>query len=142
MPRNREDDREDDRDYDDRPPPRKRDHDRDRGDDRDDDRDYEDRPLSRSDRIQEFAGKKVAAGILGILAGGLGIHKFILGFPTAGAIMLVTWLLSFGTGIFCIVPWLATAAISLIGFVEGIIYLTKSDKDFYQTYAVQKKSWF
>jgi hypothetical protein len=31
---------------------------------------------------------------------------------------------------------------SLIGFVEGIIYLTKTDEDFYQTYQVGKKGWF
>src|SRR5437879_4502684 len=43
---------------------------RDDGDD--DDREY-----------REFVNKKTAAGILGILMGGLGIHKFILGFPTA-----------------------------------------------------------
>lgn len=27
----------------------------------------------------------------------------------------------------------------LIGLIEGIIYLTKSQDDFYQTYAVEKK---
>jgi hypothetical protein len=30
----------------------------------------------------------------------------------------------------------------VIGFIEGIIYLTKSDAEFYQTYVVQKKEWF
>ncbi|MEX0716039.1 MAG: hypothetical protein WD066_05605 [Planctomycetaceae bacterium] len=29
-----------------------------------------------------------------------------------------------------------------IGLVEGIIYLTKSDEEFYQTYIVGKKEWF
>jgi hypothetical protein len=40
------------------------------------------------------------------------------------------------------VPILASAAMNVIGFVEGILYLTKSDEDFYQTYAIQKKEWF
>jgi hypothetical protein len=31
---------------------------------------------------------------------------------------------------------------SWIGFIEGIIYLTKSDADFIQTYQVQKRAWF
>jgi len=30
----------------------------------------------------------------------------------------------------------------IIGLIEGIVYLTKSDEDFYQTYAVEKKGWF
>jgi hypothetical protein len=29
-----------------------------------------------------------------------------------------------------------------ISIVEGIIYLTKSDEDFYQTYIVEKRGWF
>ena len=31
---------------------------------------------------------------------------------------------------------------SFVGLVEGIIYLTQSDDQFYQTYAIQKKQWF
>ncbi len=31
---------------------------------------------------------------------------------------------------------------AIIGLVEGILYLTKSDKDFYKTYIVSKKEWF
>jgi hypothetical protein len=30
----------------------------------------------------------------------------------------------------------------IVGVVEGIIYLTKTDQDFYEAYAVQKKAWF
>ena len=33
--------------------------------------------------------------------------------------------------------WLA-----LIGFIEGIIYLTKSDEDFVNTYIDNKRGWF
>lgn len=80
--------------------------------------------------------KKVLAGILGILLGWIGIHKFILGYNKEGAILLVLGLLGFFTcGI--------TSAISgVIGLVEGIIYLTKTDADFYNTYQAGKKSWF
>ena len=31
---------------------------------------------------------------------------------------------------------------NVIGVVEGIIYLTKTDEEFYQTYVVEKKAWF
>jgi TM2 domain-containing membrane protein YozV len=72
--------------------------------------------------------KKVIAGILGILIGGLGIHKFILGYNKEGIIQI---LLSFLCGIGAV-----------IGLIEGIIYLTKSDQEFYQTYQVGKKGWF
>lgn len=78
---------------------------------------------------QDFASKKIAAGICGILLGGLGIHRFILGDATGGVIRIVITVLTCGMG-------------SVIGLVEGIIYLTKSDEDFYQTYGVQKKAWF
>ena len=30
----------------------------------------------------------------------------------------------------------------VIGLIEGIIYLTKSDEEFYNTYQVGKKPWF
>ncbi|MFM9064000.1 MAG: hypothetical protein ACKOOI_13355 [Pirellula sp.] len=31
---------------------------------------------------------------------------------------------------------------AVIGFIEGIIYLTMPDEAFYQTYGVEKKEWF
>ncbi|GAB4187989.1 MAG: hypothetical protein Kow00105_02670 [Phycisphaeraceae bacterium] len=31
---------------------------------------------------------------------------------------------------------------SLIGLIEGIIYLTKSDEEFVELYINQKKAWF
>lgn len=75
------------------------------------------------------ADKKVVAGILGILLGGLGIHKFYLGYTKEGIIQLVVSLCTCGVG-------------SLIGLIEGIIYLTKSDEEFVATYVNGKKGWF
>lgn len=91
---------------------------------------------------QEFVNKKMAAGICGILLGGFGVHKFILGFTTPGIIMLAVWLAGAGLGTCVVIPFVASLAMSVIGLVEGIIYLTKSDQDFYETYAVRKKEWF
>jgi len=33
-------------------------------------------------------------------------------------------------------------AASVIGLIEGILYLTKSDEEFVQTYILNKKPWF
>ncbi len=92
--------------------------------------------------VQAFASKKIAAGICGILLGGLGVHKFILGLNSSGAIMLAIYLSGFVTGMCLFVPIFASMAMGVIGLIEGIIYLTKSDEEFYQLYAVQKKEWF
>ncbi|WP_281231438.1 TM2 domain-containing protein [Flavobacterium gelatinilyticum] len=73
--------------------------------------------------------KKVLAGVLGILFGGFGVHKFVLGYTQEGIIQLVISVVTCGIG-------------SFIGLIEGIIYLTKSDEEFYQTYQVGKKGWF
>jgi TM2 domain-containing membrane protein YozV len=87
------------------------------------------------------ADKKIAAGICGILLGSLGIHKFILGYTTEGIIMLVASLAGIVLSCF-VIPILATTAMSIIGLVEGIIYLTKSDEEFVSTYITNKKGWF
>ena len=79
------------------------------------------------------ADKKIAAGICGILLGGLGIHKFVLGYTTEGIIMLLVTLLTCGFG---------GVVAGIIGLIEGIIYLTKSDEEFVSTYINNKKSWF
>lgn len=79
------------------------------------------------------ADKKIAAGICGILLGSLGVHKFILGYNTEGLIMLLVTLLT------CFV---ASPVIGIIGLVEGIIYLTKTDEEFVATYINNKKGWF
>ncbi len=73
--------------------------------------------------------KKLLAGILAIVIGSLGIHKFVLGYTQEGIIQIVISIFTCGIG-------------GIIGLIEGIIYLTKSDEEFYQTYQVGKKGWF
>ncbi len=81
--------------------------------------------------INEVSGenKKMLAGILGILLGSFGVHKFILGYTKEAIIQIVITFVTCGAG-------------GIVGFIEGIIYLTKSDEEFYQTYQVGKKPWF
>jgi TM2 domain-containing membrane protein YozV len=78
---------------------------------------------------QAGADKKIIAGILGILIGGFGVHKFVLGYTTEGIITIVITLVTCGVG-------------HIIGLIEGIIYLTKSDEEFVRTYIQNKKGWF
>jgi len=82
------------------------------------------------------ASKKIPAGICGILLGALGVHKFILGYTKEGIITLVVSLLgslAFGLG---------PMVMGVIGLIEGIIYLIKSDDEFVATYVNGKKGWF
>jgi TM2 domain-containing membrane protein YozV len=76
---------------------------------------------------------RIAAGVCAIVLGYLGVHKFILGMTKPGLIML---LVTVGT---CGAAW---PVMWLIGIIEGIVYLTKSDQEFYQRYMVQKQGWF
>jgi TM2 domain-containing membrane protein YozV len=62
---------------------------------------------------------RTAAALFAIFLGGLGIHKFYLGQVGQGVLYLV----------FC---W--TFIPTIVGFIEGIIYLTKSDQDFAAEY--------
>ncbi len=61
------------------------------------------------------AKSNVAAGILGIFLGGLGIHKFYMGKVGMGILYLL----------FC---W--TMIPGIVGFIEGIIYLCESEEQF------------
>jgi TM2 domain-containing membrane protein YozV len=83
---------------------------------------------------------KIAAGLLAIFLGGLGIHKFYLGFTGPGLVFLlvntVGWLVTW------IMLFLPNVVLCVIALVEGIIYLTKTDEEFEQLYVVQKKQWF
>lgn len=58
---------------------------------------------------------KIAAGILAIFFGGIGIHKFYMGKIGMGILYLC----------FC---W--TGIPEVVGFIEGIIYLCSSDENF------------
>jgi len=89
------------------------------------------RGAADSPEYRAFVSKKTGAGILALFLGNIGVHKFMLGLTTGGLTMLLLFLL--------IVP---IPVLMVISFVEGVIYLSKSDEQFYQDYAVVKKQWF
>ena len=90
-------------------------------------------PVSSSGQMTDWkamgADKKLVAGILGILVGSFGVHKFVLGYTTEGLIQIAISIVTCGIG-------------GIVGIIEGIIYLTKSDEDFVRTYIQNKKGWF
>lgn len=85
--------------------------------------------------------KKVLAGVLAILFGAFGIHKFVLGYTKEGLILLGITVLGWITSILLIglfFVWIP----GLIGLIEGIIYLTKTNDEFYNTYQAGRRPWF
>ncbi len=79
--------------------------------------------------------KQIVAGVLAIVLGAFGIHKFILGYTKPGLIMLLVTVLTCG---------IAGSVMGIIGLVEGIIYLTKTEEEFIETYQNEEnpKEWF
>ena len=76
-----------------------------------------------------FTKNKAVAGVLGILLGGLGIHKFYLGYIGTGILELIITLVTCGAG-------------ALLGLIEGIIYLTQSDEQFAANHSSNSRPWF
>ena len=94
-----------------------------------------------NDTVNNGDNKKLLAGLLGIFLGSFGVHKFILGYQKEGFILagltVIGWITTcLFFGIFIV---MATYA---VGLIEGIIYLTKSDEEFYNTYQAGRKPWF
>ncbi|THF71141.1 TM2 domain-containing protein [Deinococcus sp. Arct2-2] len=91
--------------------------------------------------------KKLIAGLLAIFLGSLGIHKFYLGMTKPGIVMLAVTL--GGYLMFTLLWWLGIGflflflpfAAGLLGLIEGILYLTKSDAEFDAKYVRGKQEW-
>lgn len=84
---------------------------------------------SRSHYRPGMQTNRIAAGVLGIVIPGLAIHKFILGFVGTGILQLFLTIITLGL-------------FSIVGFIEGIIYLAKSEEQFYRDYHVRRRAWF
>jgi len=66
---------------------------------------------------------KIVAGVLGILLGSLGIHWFYLGNTKRGVIYLLVTVLLCWTVV-------APVVMEIVGFIEGLIMLMKTDSEF------------
>ena len=100
---------------------------------------YAQQPYYQQPYAQPVVSTKdhVAAGLLAIFLGPLGIHKFYLGYNTAGFIMLAVSIVG-GLLTLSLAMWV----IWVISIIEGILYLTKSQTEFEQMYVLNKREWF
>lgn len=80
----------------------------------------------------DWESNRQTVGLLAILMGWLGIHKFVTGNTTPGLIMLLVTILTCSS---------LSPVVWALGIFEGIKYLRMSDAEFYQTYIVEKKGW-
>ncbi len=85
----------------------------------------------------EISNRKLAAGLTGVFLGSFGVHKFVLGYTRPAVIMLVV---SLAGGL--VTRGVASFVIGVIGLIEGIIYLTKTNAEFQATYLDAAKEWF
>ena len=76
---------------------------------------------------------KTTAGLLAIFLGAFGVHKFYLGYTKEAIITLCVSFLTFGVG---------AGIMEIIGIIEGIIYLGKSEDEFQSIYVDGRKGWF
>lgn len=83
---------------------------------------------------------KIVAGLLAIFLGAFGIHKFYLGYKTPGIIFLL--INTVGLLLTMFLLFIPNFIICIIAFIEGILYLVKSDEEFEQTYVTGKREWF
>ncbi|MEA1672507.1 TM2 domain-containing protein [Nitrospirillum sp. BR 11163] len=79
---------------------------------------------------------KLVACLLAFFLGTFGIHKFYLGYTTAGIIMLLVFLFGF------ILLGIPSVIIGLIAFIEAILYIVKSDEEFEAVYVRGNRAWF
>lgn len=90
-------------------------------------------PYGSAPHVSSSDSNRLAASLLAIFLGSLGIHKFYLGYTQAGVIMLLVSLVSCG---------IAAPIVGVIALIEGIIYISKSDTEFYNEYVAGDKQWF
>jgi len=88
--------------------------------------------------------KRLMAGLTAIFVGGFGIHKFVLGYNKEGIFYLVFNLIVVPVigSVTCGAGFTSYGISYLLPIIEGIIYLSKTDTDFINTYQINKKLWF
>ena len=95
-----------------------------------------DEELSNAE-IDELKSRRTTIGILAIIFGFSGVHKFMLGYKREGFILLAVSI--FGGIITCGVALIVT---DIIGIIEGIMILNKTPMQFKKTYIDRKTFWF
>lgn len=80
--------------------------------------------------------KKWIATLLAFFFGSVGAHKFYLGYTKQGIIMLVAFIFGF------ILLGIPSLIVFIIGFIEAILYLSKDEELFDETYVANERPWF
>lgn len=95
--------------------------------------------------------RSLATGLIAVMFGVYGAHKFLLGYKKEGLIMLATTLtgvLLAIVGMFLQWDWLfftgffICVAVEVVSIVEGLIYFSKKEWEFYGTYVMNRRGWF
>jgi TM2 domain-containing membrane protein YozV len=84
---------------------------------------------------------KVVAALLAFFLGGFGVHKFYLGYNTAGFIMLGVWVVSFMLT-FVLIGIFPLMILGVVAFIEAIIYIITPDDEFQRKYVDNQRPWF
>jgi TM2 domain-containing membrane protein YozV len=94
----------------------------------------------RESLAKDFKFTKLSTGIIAFVFGAFGAHKLNLGYIKEGVIMMLGTLILF----IATVPLYGIGGLItvIIGLVEGVIYLSKTDSEFATTYILGKRPWF
>ena len=83
------------------------------------------------DAMRPSSRNSIVAAVLAVFLGTLGVHNFYLGFTTRGVVQLLVSIIG---GIFTC--GMATVAIAVWGFVEGVLLLAASPSRMYDGHGV------
>lgn len=97
---------------------------------------YPDPGAPRPALVQFGDKNRIVAALLAFFLGGLGFHKFYLGYNTAGMVMLACSLLGW------VLFFIPTGIVGLVALIEAVIYLTRSDEEFHRRYELERRPWF
>lgn len=95
--------------------------------------------------------KKLTAGLCGVLSGGFAFHKFVLGYSGTALLQMLISATLFWAAVtigmrqgysFNDTFFVASLVAGAIGTIEGVIYLTKPEAAFFETYLHGQKHWF
>ncbi|MCX5773218.1 MAG: NINE protein [Fusobacteria bacterium] len=97
--------------------------------------------LKKVQGVAKVQKKRAVAGWLAILVGSVGMHKFYLGYNKQGIVMLI---ISFICAVFASTLYaeIIFCIVALIGILEGVTYLRKTDKEFNRIYIRNQQYWF
>lgn len=103
--------------------------------------DPESAQMPGSERTEPLRKSRAATIVLALLLGSLGAHKFYLGYPVPGLVLLVGTAISVPLWI-ATIGFFGTASIVAVTVIEAVIYATMPSDQFHGRYVVGRRSWF